>query len=32
LQVRLKPAQVKHLSGVPLRGMLLAKPTNIIVW
>ncbi len=23
---------MKHLSGVPLRGLLLAKPTNIIVW
>jgi hypothetical protein len=29
LQVRPEPTQVKHLSGSPLKGMLLASPANI---
>ncbi len=29
LQVRLEHTRVKHLSGVPLKGRLLATPTNV---
>ncbi len=29
LQVRPNPTRVKHLSGAPLKGRLLALPTNI---
>jgi hypothetical protein len=29
LQARLDPTRVKHFSGAPLLGRLLASPTNI---
>jgi hypothetical protein len=28
LPIRLEPTQLKHLSGAPLKGRLLASPTN----
>ncbi len=30
-RVRPEPTQVKHLGGVPLKGRLLAMPTNFIL-
>ncbi len=27
--MKLEPTRVKHLSGAPLKGRLLASPTNI---
>ncbi len=29
LQLRLEPTEVRHLSGAPIKGRLLALPANI---